>query len=200
MIDVIREITTTLGYGLELDILPEKRSLMQLAEGKIHVHAKAKEWVEDPTMFLWSDPVITSVDIIVSSPKTPIQFNTVHELARRSIGTVYGFSYPALDQAFASDTIHHHTAKDTKSILRMVQRGHIDGAATNRHVAEWIISNQDDMKADEFVFSTTTIGSAPYRFAFNNEPKWEIFLTCFNRELAAMKSDGRLQAILERYK
>lgn len=200
MIDVIKEITARLGYNLKFAFFPEKRNRMMLAEGKIHAYAKAMEWVEDPSVFLWSDPIVTSVDILISRANAPVQFTSIHELARRSIGSVYGFSYPALDEAFASGTIHHHTSKDTESILRMVQRGHIDGAVTNRHVAEWIIRNQPDMTLSEFVFSSTPIGSAPYRFAFCNTPKWMRFLADFNRELASMKEDGRLQSILERYK
>ncbi len=200
MIDVMREITNKMGYKVDIDFYPEKRSMLLLEEGRIHAYAKAKEWTENPSAYLWSAPVMVSEDILVSNTQNPVQFQTVHELSRHSIGSVYGFSYPALDAAFASDAIHHHTAKDTESILRMVQRGHIDAAATNRNVAEWIIRNQGDMAQRDFTYSSTIIGSAPYRFAFCNDPKWEQFLICFNRELASMKSDGRLQAIFNRYR
>lgn len=200
MVDVLREIAEKNGYIVKVDFFPEKRCRMMLTQGKIHVYCKAKEWVDDPSMYIWSDPVVTSVDILVSHADAPIQFDSIHELTRRSIGSVYGFSYPTLDKAFESGAIHHHTAKNTEAILRMVQRGHIDAAVTNRHVAEWITRNHPKMTLSEFALSTTPIDSAPYRFAFHNTPKWKQFIVGFNKELASMKKDGRLQAILDRYK
>lgn len=200
MFDVIREITGRLNYKVDFVFFPEMRSRMLLDEGSIHAYPKAKEWVDDPSVYLWSDPIVISEDILVTRANHKIHFKVVHDLVRTKIGTVYGFTYPSLEEAFASDLIHHHTAKDTESTLRMVQRAHLDGAVTNRHVAEWIVRNQPDMEPGEFAYSKTIIGSAPYRFAFNNDPKWEEFVKCFNRELAAMKSDGRLQAIFDKYK
>ena len=73
--DVLREIALAEGYELRLVFYPEKRGHMLLQEGRVDVIPKAMEWVEDPSTFLWTDPVIDSADVVVSSPDQP---HTVH--------------------------------------------------------------------------------------------------------------------------
>jgi len=199
MVDVMREITSTPDKTVVLAHFPEKRCQLLLKEGHVDAMPKAKEWVEDPSLFYWTDSVISSSDVLVSRrgecpPAKP------EALTGKTIGVVLGYHYPTLAPLFKDGIIKRHDAHNTTNLMRMVKRGHIDIAVTNRHVAEWIIKNNDDMSAVEFSFSNRPIASAPYRFAFTKTWPCEKFIQLFNMELEAMKMDGRLQAIVKKYK
>lgn len=139
MMEIMDTITNRIGYHMNTVHFPEKRSQMLLAEGRVDAYAKAKEWVKNPSLYSWTDPIVTTTDVLVFLKKSPIQFQTPKDLSGLNIGIVYGFSYPTLDPLFDKAIIKCHTSKCTKNLLLMVQRGHIHAAATNRHVAEWII-------------------------------------------------------------
>ena len=198
MLDVLREAMKASGHDLTLALYPEKRSRLMLKEGGIDAYAKAKEWVDNPGLYLWTDPVLTITDTVVfrKSGRLPIPTS----LDGLHLGVVHGFVYPTLEPLFQQGTILRHTAMTTANLLLMVQRGHIDGAVTNRHVAEWIIKNNAELSAEAFAFGKTPIASAPYRFAFPKTEGNELFIAQFNRELAAMKQDGRLKTIMDKYK
>jgi polar amino acid transport system substrate-binding protein len=200
MLDVMAEVTRSLGCESRLELYPEKRSQLLLSEGVIHAYPKAREWMDDPERFVWSDAVVVSSDVLVSRSGEPLLTENLDDMAGLSIGVIHGFHYPVLSRAMAAGTVNTHEARDTEAVLRMLLRGHVDAVVTNRAVAEWIIRNRADLHAGDFVFAAKPIDSAPYRFAFFKSGQWQRFAELFNAELAAMKRDGRLDSILARYR
>jgi polar amino acid transport system substrate-binding protein len=200
MLDVMAEITRSLGCESRLELYPEKRSRLLLSEGGIHAYPKAREWMDDPEEYVWSDAVVVSSDVLVSRSGEPLLADSLDDMAGLSIGVIHGFHYPAISRAVAAGTVTTYPARDTEAALRMLQRGHVDTVVTNRAVAEWIIRNRSDLHAADFVFAAKPIDSAPYRFAFFKSGQWQRFAELFNAELAAMKRDGRLDRILARYR
>lgn len=199
MTDVLAEICKTCGIELSMAYFPEKRSRMMLRKGEIHAYPKAKEWIPNPDTFAWTDPVVTSQDVLVFS-RHRFPEGAPQSIKGFTVGTILGFNYPTLQPMFEKKTIKRTNAKSTESLMRMVQRGHIDVAVTNQFVAEWIIRNNTDMTANDYIIADTPVDSAPYRFAFTRAKDFSHVIDAFNRELAAMRQDGRLQAIIERYK
>lgn len=197
MADVLREACKATANTATFTLYPEKRGRVMLEEGTIDAYPKAKEWMDNPNKYLWTAPVVTSTDILIlrrhSSSSLPAA--TIKGL---DVGVVHGFTYPTLDPLFKSGAIRRHAAEKTECLLRMVSRGHIDAAVTNRHVAQWLIRTSPELKAGDFLFGKV-IDSAPYRFAFTRTPENTRFVSSFDRELARMKEDGRLQAILDKY-
>lgn len=199
MTEVLTQICTAHGLEVTMAYFPEKRSRMMLLKGEIHAYPKAREWVSRPEDFDWTDPIVTSSDVLVFS-RHRFPEGAPESIRGFTVGAILGFNYPPLQPMFDNKTITRSDAKSTESLMRMLLRGHIDVAVTNRYVAEWIIGNNADMTADDYIITETPIGSAPYRFAFTKARDYSRVIDIFNRELAAMKQDGRLQAIIEKYK
>ncbi len=199
LVEVLRDISQALGHEFRQKFYPEKRGYMLLREGLVDVIPKAKEWVADPTEYLWTDPVIDSTDVLVFRQTNPIAFSSLEDLAGLNVGLILGFIYPKLDPLIHKGIITAHRAKHAENLLRMLNHGHIDCAVVNSQVARWIISNQSDLSLDDFSFSKTTLGNAPCRFAFTKDDKWRPFIRQFNNHLAQMKKDGRLAAIIAHY-
>ncbi len=198
MIDIMREAAECAGHSLKIVHYPEKRCLMNLRDGTVDIYPKAREWVAEPDQFDWTDPVVLSEDTLVF--RNGDQTRVTQSLTGMSIGVVHGFSYPALKTLFACGSIQRHDAHNTKNLLLMLSRGHVDAIFTNRHVAKWIIRKSPNLNEEEFAFAQKPLDSAPFRFAFTKEKKHCTFIDAFNKELETMRKDGRFQAILDRYK
>ncbi|CCH50378.1 substrate-binding periplasmic protein [Pseudodesulfovibrio piezophilus] len=198
MLDVMEEIARVHGIPITYAVSPELRNSLLVKDGEVDAYPKAREWVDNPDQYLWTDPIIVSSDVLIyRKPRFP---KPPESLIGLSIGIVHGFNYPTLQPLLDRKLIHSHKANTTKQLLMMIQRGRLDGAITNKTVAEWIMRNSPEIKADTFQYGKKPIASAPYRFAFNKNTCSQVFIKSFNRELATMKKDGRMATILLKYK
>lgn len=200
MPDVFRAACARAGYAADFQFFPEKRAQMLLAQGLVDAYPKSPEWMDEPSDYLWSDPVQEVGDIIVYRRAEPVRLSSIKDLIGKSIGTMHGYVYPTLDRLIESGAIRTYTATCTKHLLLMLARKHVDGIVTPRHVAEWIIRNDPELDSAVFAFSEKPVDSAPYGFAFVRGKGWEPFIETLNHELAAMRRDGRLKAILNKYR
>lgn len=199
MLDVINEVCSVSGYRLEVVLSPEKRSHLLLSKQEIDAYTEAREWVEDPENYLWSDTIIPSEDVLIFPTNHPVHFETIADLYGLSIAAPLGYVYPALEPCFAKGKVLRQTPTDSLGSLRMVSAGHANAAVGNQLVAQWLINHSKDLKPEEFAFSKKKVGTAEYRFMFVNTPKMRRFLKVFNEELALMRADGRFQHILDQY-
>ena len=200
MVDVFREICRVEGYELQMVLYPEKRGHMLLREGHVDAISKAREWVEDPSIYLWTNPVIDSSDVVVFRQTNPIPFTSPQDLAGLNVGLIFSFHYPRLTPLIDRGQITEHRANNSQNLLRMLNHGHIDCAVINPLVTRWQLRNQTDLSPADFAFSDTPLDNASCRFAFTRGERWKPFIARFNRQLAKMKEDGRLDAIVARYR
>ncbi|BCS87810.1 substrate-binding periplasmic protein [Pseudodesulfovibrio sediminis] len=200
MPDVLCEVCRLHGYNLKLEYYPEKRCLMLLSEGRIDAYIKSRKWVKDASLYLWTDPVLQSTDVLVCRKDHHIQFSKEEDLAGLNIGVVHGYFYPTLHALFARNVIHKHQSTNTHNLLHMLEYKHVDAIVTNRKVAEWILQNDQKLDSTQFTFSQHALDTAPYSFTFTKKRKWLAFVRLFNTELQAMRTDGRLQAFFDRYR
>lgn len=198
MIDVMKAVAEKHSYTLKILPLPEKRAVKGIESGHIDAYPKAREWVADPDIHLWTDPVVVSTDVLVFPKDQPLRFVKADDLAGKNIGAVLGYRYPLLEPHFADGRIQRNIVKNEKMLLRKLLRKRDDAAILNRHVALWMIRQEPKFQG-VFAFSETPIGEAGYRFMLTSKRNWGPFIEIFNEELAAMKTDGRLSLILKKY-
>ena len=65
-------------------------------------------------------------------------------------------------------------------------------------MAFWVIQQNPEFKG-QFGFSEKPVGKAGCGFMFTAKRNWAPFIEMFNNELSAMKADGRLDAIVQKY-
>lgn len=200
MPDIFKEVCAKINMDIDVHISPEKRTRRLLDEGGVDVFPLSIRWVDDPTNYLWSLPVMPVEDIIVYRKDSPITYNKPHDLAGMNVGVIHGYVYPTLDKLFETGTVHRHTAFNTRNLLFMLARKHVDAIVSTPHVARWILSIEPKLNAEDFAFCRTPVDSAPYAFAFTKTKEWRPFITKFNAELEAMRQDGRLDTILQKYR
>lgn len=200
MVDVMRQIAATANLEIQFINYPDKRALMRLCDGTVDAYPKSRDWVTDPADYLWTDPVLNSQDVLIFRKGKTWDFSQPHERNEKRIGCVFGYRYPKLEPFFASQKLKRANAPNSKAMLLMLARGRTEAAVANKNVALWLMGTTFELNRNDFEFSEKPLGTAPYAFAFSRTKRWERFIALFNRELAAMKKDGRFQAILEKYR
>ena len=101
-----------------------------------------------------------------------------------------------LEPQFEAKAIKRVDVTSEPSMLAMLKLGRLDAVLINELSALWIIRNEG--WADTFVYARTEVQSYQYRMMFSK--KWQAFVPVFNRELAAMKQDGSLERLLQKYR
>ncbi|MBT6447353.1 MAG: transporter substrate-binding domain-containing protein, partial [Flavobacteriaceae bacterium] len=100
MVEVLQIIATKHGYILETKGVPTKRVEKLLKIGDLDATARAKEWVNNPENYEFTDVIVRARDVLFSLKKTPITFRSIEDLFDKDIGTHLGYKYPMLKTYF----------------------------------------------------------------------------------------------------
>ncbi len=198
MTDVLLIVAAKYGIKVRITTFPSKRGAYMLESGEIDARPKAKEWVKEPEKFIWSDPVLNSVDVLISLKEKKLDFKSLDDLIGKRIGTHFGYGYPTLEPFFASGKIERWDSHSQKHMLEMVTWGRTDAAIFNKFVALWLIKTEFQLEG-KIDFSEKKIAEAGYRFMFTPKHDWQPFVDFFNKELIQMKENGKLTKIIEKY-
>lgn len=119
-------------------------------------------------------------------------------LEAKRFGVVRGYlNTPVFD---AADYLHKEEANDDATNLRKLVYGRIDLAVIDRRVAEHLIRTDYPGYASKLEPMSPALAEIPLFIAFSRKaPRQRETLAAFNRGLAALRTDGRLAALHQRY-
>jgi len=200
LVDVLKAVAEPLGYTIETKRLPNKRGWMLLNKRNVDVHAKALEWVKNPDEYLWTDSFMMNEDVMLYSAASKLKYTKPEDMYGKTIVCIDGFFYPVLEEHFGPGKINKVCVSSPYAMLELVDLGRADAALVNRGGTQWLFRNRLELKPERFRMDDTAFDSAGYRYLFANDESWQPFIGKFNRELKAMKKDGRLKAILDQYR
>lgn len=200
MPDIFIEAATSLGCEVRRSFMPEKRVFIEIERAEVDVFTKARDWIDEPDAYLWSIPVLYCTDRLLFRKDKVFPFRCLDDLKGKRLGTIHSYGYPALEPLFRSKAAVREDAMDVEGMLRMLKKGNTDAAVITRVVALWTFSRHRDLDAESFRFSDLQIGTGGYRFMFGMHRAWGRFIREFDDELIRMREDGRLDAILKKYR
>jgi polar amino acid transport system substrate-binding protein len=200
LMDVLRAVAGPLGYAVTARRLPDKRGWDMLEHGGVDVYASAREWIENPDRFLWTDPFMTNEDVLLCRADTPLIYTGPESLHGMTLACIKGFVYPALEGFFGPGGITRIDATSPEAMLELLDRGRADAVLVNRTEIQWILRNRHDLELHRFRINEPPVGRALFRFVFPAGRGWEPVVGRFNRRLREMRRDGSLKAILDRYR
>lgn len=119
-------------------------------------------------------------------------------LKSRRFGVVRGYlNTPVFD---AASYLIKEEASDDATNLRKLVYGRIDLAVIDRRVAEHLIRSEYPNYASKIEPMQPALAEIPLYIAFSRKsPRMSVALATFNKGLAAMRADGRLAALHQRY-
>lgn len=192
MVDIFRHIANRLGYGVEVHLLPAKRTERALNLDEADCRTKAQVWVESPEQYLWTNPVLRLDDHLItraSEQSKPI----------KSIGMVRGYSYPNIEQIAAHQSkLEKVEVKSPYELLGLLQKNRVDAIVLNQNVAKWYITRHTDLSLALFDFGKV-VHSVDFTFQCRKSEALAQFVTHFNEKLREINATGYKQTIVEHY-
>lgn len=197
MWDVVSTIAQRLDYRVVAEKIPRKRVDEMLMEGYIDGTPRAREWVEKPDRFLFTDPVVDIEEVFFMPRDSSFAYTSPADLRSKTIVTHLGYKYPALEPYFEDGSIRRFDVSRDRDMFTFVLHGErFDAAVADRLVGKWILRNEGLQKH----FRITEDGISHYGFRLMLRKDWQSFANQFNAELARMKKSGELDAILANYR
>jgi polar amino acid transport system substrate-binding protein len=197
MWDVVSEVAQRLGYEVIAEQIPRKRVDQMLLEGYIDGTPRAREWADDPEQFLFTDPVVDIEEVFFVPAQSGFSYESPEDLLSKTIVTHLGYRYPSLEPYFEEGRIRRFDVSRDKDMFTFVLHGNrFDAAVADRLVGKWILRNEG--LREQFDITSESISTYGFRLMLRKD--WQSFARKFNEELANMKKNGDLDAILANYR
>jgi len=189
--DIAETLAAGLGRPLQYVVLPAKRAASALHRGDADVHCYVQPgWLEG--QLLWTQRFITSAEVVAASRDAPA-LAALSGLAGEPVGTVLGYHYPKLDAALPR-AFNRQDVVDADTNLRRLAVGRVRYVLTDRLSLQHFIKRHPGAGLREVLeFDRTELGCAV-------SPREAAALEAINQALRQMRTEGRLNQILDRYR
>lgn len=180
-----------LGFKAVFLPFPSKRAGPALASGAADLLCYVKpEWIEG--QLLWTQPFLAGTGIIAAGPNAP-PVSQLQDLHDEPLGTVLGYRYPVLDQAF-KPLVRREDVPDAETNLRRLAVGRVRYAVTDRAALAYYL------KAHPTAGLREAVEVEHYRLSCALAPSKAELLQPLNKAIERMLTDGSLDALLSRYR
>ncbi|WIT10040.1 transporter substrate-binding domain-containing protein [Paucibacter sediminis] len=203
-IDINVEALRRMGCGVKLVEMPFARALVELEHGDLDVLAGAFRRPEREAYAWFSTPALHSRNMLyirrADAARWP--FKSLLELRGSpfrlgaQIGVVYGPDYAALmrDEVFARGV---SKVSNRHGLWQMLERGRIDGVIADELTAEFELAGLK--LSDKLLKTLVMVSDEPAPTAFSMRSTDPGFVERYNSTIEAMRRDGSLQRIVQRY-
>lgn len=180
-----------LGRRASYLVLPARRTERALMEGQADLMCYVMPaWVSSPLQ--WTVPVLPDAQLLVARSDAP-KLETLHQLARRRVGTVLGYTYPQPHQVLG-DHLMREDAVNMEGNLRKLMVGRIEFALTEQLAFSAFMKGHPGAALRvELVLERFT---APCALS----PRSRVPLGELNRVLRQLQQEGAIERMLARYR
>lgn len=197
MWDVVVLVVPRLGYQVEARKVPRKRVDQMLEDGYIDGTPRAIEWTKEPEKFLFTDPIVDIEEVFFFRQASDLEYRYPSDLFGKTVVTHLGYLYPNLAPYFDDRRIKRFDVSRDRDMFRFLLHGdRFDTALADRLVGQWILKNEGMTKH----FRTSRKAISQYGFRLMLRSDWTDFAEAFNQELAVIRENGDLEAILAKYR
>lgn len=197
MWEVVETIAEHIGYRVEAIKVPRKRVDQLILEGLLDGTPRAREWTDNPTDFIFTDPIVDIEEVIFFPKGSSAEFRVVEDLFSLTLVTQLGYNFPKLKPHFESGRIERfNVPRDQDIFVYLLNHDKLDAAIADRLVGQWLLMEQGSQ--DKFRVSSATLSQSGFRLMLR--PDWQEFALAFNEKLAAMRAAGEIEAILAKYR
>ena len=170
---------------------PSKRAGLVVAAGEADLLCYVKpEWIDDKV--LWTRPFLAGVGVIAASASAP-PVSHLHDLRDEPLGTVLGYRYPVIEQAF-KQPIRREDTIDAEINLRRLAFGRVRYAVTDRAALAYYLKNNLTPGIRE------VLDVEHYQLGCALAPGKADLLQPLNKAIERIVTDGSLETLLSRYR
>ena len=198
-VDIVREAAKRAGYDTTYKVVPFKRKLEDFRQQAIDVDPGSNpQWrTDDKDISVYSIPFYESFNVVLVRKDSGISAETVQDLKGKRIGCLAGYNYTdGFHEAFASGDLLRDDANAHESNVKKLNAKRVDGVIIDQETAGYIIKelglNPEDF-TPAYAFQTKSV------LHIRLHKSKEALLPKLDAALQAMKDDGTIQRIVEKY-
>ncbi len=178
------------GIQVRYEFMPWKRAIEEARAGRYDgtlIWARAPGREQD---FYYSEPVLTTRYVLFYAKSRPVHWNQLTDLRGLTIGGVLG----ATPTGEYGDLANAGVFKREESVsdelnLRKLAAGHLDAAAVEESVGNYLLANQDKDVADQLAYDPKPlIIVSDYLLISKKTPQGEALTRRFNQGLARLQA------------
>jgi polar amino acid transport system substrate-binding protein len=196
--DILAEIARRTGDSIKMQKLPNKRALKLFDEGKIDLIVIDSALWNDPQNIpgmLFSDDLMAVSEYIYFLREGYIEVNSPNDLTGKTVHILHGYSYPAFDAAFTSGLVKKYEVYNEQSLIdTLIQKRanaiFMDSIAFHYNVQR--LKHAPNLFRSGLQLSNAPLGIKVRRARADILPR-------FNQAIAAMKADGSIDKIVQKY-
>ncbi|AZZ36756.1 hypothetical protein CIK05_08115 [Bdellovibrio sp. qaytius] len=192
----IYEVTVAIAEDLNQDYsissLPESRMIRDLRLANIDLVCHiSPEWdLESKDDLLWSDPLYTHVNILVS--KKEIQFKNLEQVINAKIGTVEKYYYHELEAKFKSKVLQRDDSPSVAESIKKLLDNRLDYVVMDELEFNLYKITYPQLQKSSFTSDKTNIHCSLSK-------KSSLSLKKLNKTIAHLKNKNEFQKITARY-
>jgi ABC-type amino acid transport substrate-binding protein len=197
LFDIMQSLARQVGLPAEYHILPRLRIQSALERGDINVRCyAAQSWVPGLSGdYSWSLPILLQRDVLVGTSTNATVLDSTAQLpVKEVVGTVLGYSYPALQALFDSRQLIREDARNQDQVLKKLAVGRYNYAVGNQLALDWY--NRERVSGP-LLRTVMVLGEQPAGCILRNDP--DLPVQRILRVLVRMKVSGELQRIVDKY-
>ncbi|MFV3326237.1 substrate-binding periplasmic protein [Pseudomonas sp. NY15372] len=195
LFDLMQALAQETGVRPRYHLMARLRLKQAMDNGDIDVRCYVTpQWFSERfDNFLWSVPLLRQRDLLVGSPGThhPTQAD---ELVRQPVGTVLGYSYPALERLFAQGRLHREDSRNQLLVLQKLQAGRYRHAVSNAFSLHWFNRQQPPARQ---LPAVAVLEEQDLHCMVRDDPA--VPTQQILKALARMKQSGQIDRIVQRY-
>jgi polar amino acid transport system substrate-binding protein len=196
-VDIIRELCKRLGFEPEIQILPWKRALMNVKEGKADAIFTPR-YTEERAEFMYypSEPLHIEKTVIVARKGSGMKITELDDLKDKVVGVVRGYAYdPEFDkyEGFKRKDL----SKDDKQLVKKFANSRIPLiASSDEGVSKYLCRH-----AGVEVETVYVLNETPSYIGFSRTlgEKGKTLAEKFSQALRKLKEEGAVQKIESKY-
>jgi polar amino acid transport system substrate-binding protein len=204
---LVREAFRDQGWDVKIDFYPWARALLLARSGAVDGLMPEYFNASRKNEFTYSFPFRGGPLVLYKRREDPLRYGTdpardqdraLRALEDKRFGVVRGYlNTPVFDAAFY---LHKEAASDDATNLRKLVYKRIDLAVIDQRVAEYLVRTQYPGYAAKLEPMLPPLADNPLYIAFSlKAPNHQEARAAFDRGLARMRKDGRVDALYQRY-
>ncbi len=192
MTQIVKEAFEAEGYQVEFTYLPWKRGFEEAKAGKFDGSLIWGRNSEREQFFHFTDPVITLSTALFQQKSNPISWSDPSDLGKLKVGGVTGYAY-GIEEYEKSGQVKIQRIASADNNYKKLSAGRLDVVLEDKDVGMELITQLN--LADSIEPNAKTLSDRDYFVIISKQsPRAQELIDAFNRGLAKLKAEGKLDA------
>ena len=197
-IEIIKAAFAEQGYTFTHKFMPWARAVNEVKTGKIDILPDTWYTEERSTYLKFSNAYASNKIKFIKKSKDPFEYNGINSLNGKKVGVILEFGYG--DEFMNATTFEREGARDLVINVKKLLKDRVDLAIEDEIVAKSILNKKVPELLKQVEFTKNSLSSNDLFVACGlANPRHEEIINAFNKGLEAIKADGTLKQIFERY-